>query len=298
MSESELNPSSTVPVSAPTAGGMLRNARIAAGLSLDDLAARVKVSVSRLQSLEDDRFDEWTDKNLVRALVASVCRRVRIDPAIVLSLLPKAEKLVWSSVASDSAVGFKDRGGFSLRSPRGLARLPLALLALGLALVALAIYVGPWLQASFDGVLGRPSPVAAPAAAPAPADPVLPPDAGPTDTRVGAGTADSPSGLPMASGALTEPASVAPASMAVAAAPSAPLLVFKARGLTWVAVTDAKGVSLLRKTLAAGETASTSGALPLWVVVGRADLTDVEVRGQALKLEPTAPENVARFKVQ
>lgn len=296
MSESELNPSSTVPVSAPTAGGMLRNARIAAGLSLDDLAARVKVPVSRLQSLEDDRFDEWTDKNLVRALVASVCRHVRIDPAIVLSLLPKAEILVWSSVASDSAVGFKDRGGFNLRSPRGLARLPLALLALGLALVALAIYVGPWLQASFDGVLGRPLPVAAPA--PAPTDPVLPPDAGPTDTRVGAGTADSPSGLPMASGALTEPASSAPASMAVASAPSAPLLVFKARGLTWVGVTDAKGVSLLRKTLAAGETASTSGALPLWVVVGRADLTDVEVRGQALKLEPTAPENVARFKVQ
>ena len=79
------------------------------------------------------------------------------------------------------------------------------------------------------------------------------------------------------------------------------MLVFKARGLTWVAVTDAKGVSLLRKTLAAGETANAnaaSAALPLWVVVGRADKIDVEVRGQRLKLEPSAPDNVARFKVQ
>ena len=72
----------------------------------------------------------------------------------------------------------------------------------------------------------------------------------------------------------------------------------KAKGLTWIAVSDAKGVTLLRKTLAAGETASATGILPLWVVVGRADNAEVLVRGEAVKLEPTAQDNVARFKVQ
>jgi hypothetical protein len=32
--------------------------------------------------------------------------------------------------------------------------------------------------------------------------------------------------------------------------------------------------------------------------VGRVDHTEVLVRGKTMKLEPTAPDNVARFKVQ
>jgi cytoskeleton protein RodZ len=54
----------------------------------------------------------------------------------------------------------------------------------------------------------------------------------------------------------------------------------------------------LRKTLAAGETASASGALPLSVVVGRADSTVVEVRGKAFDLAPVSRDNVARFEVK
>jgi cytoskeleton protein RodZ len=77
------------------------------------------------------------------------------------------------------------------------------------------------------------------------------------------------------------------------------MVVIKAKGLTWIAVTDSKGVTLLRKTLSAGETASASSvALPLWVVVGRADNAEVQVRGETVTLEPSVPDNVARFKVQ
>jgi cytoskeleton protein RodZ len=284
-------------------------------MSLDDLATRVKVPVSRLQALEDDRFDEWQDKNLLRALAASVARRVRLDPEIVLSQMPKAEKLVWSAAASDSAVGFTERDGLSLRSPGGLARLPVALLALALVVAALAIYFGPWVRATAEGIWRGPASVASPVVAPVASEPVLPPDAGPTDTRVGAGMPETPSNVPTASGALTDAASgvpavaasqpvqpktplAAPASMAPASASTSALLVFKASGLTWVAVTDAKGAYVLRKTLGAGETATATGDLPLWVVVGRADHTEVLVRGKTMKLEPTAPDNVARFKVQ
>ena len=335
MSDSDLNPVSQTPdVSAidaptaaptalPTAGQMLHNARGSAGLSLEELAARVKVPVARLQALEEDRFDSWPDMNVVRAVAASVCRHVGLDSAIILARLPKPEKMVWSAAVADSPVGFRDKDGFKMRSASGVARLPLALLALALALAALGLYLGPMLQDWFDRV-GADQPPSATAPAP---EPVLPPDAGPTDTRVGVVGAVAPeaaASLPLAGGALVGASTAAPGAIANAAplqaapfktsaeasvagtvtvAPASvsasPLLVFKARGVTWVAVTDAKGVSLLRKTLAAGETATaTGGALPLWVVVGRADHTDVEVRGQAFKLEPSAPDNVARFKVQ
>jgi cytoskeleton protein RodZ len=321
-----------VPAALPTAGQMLHNARRAVGLSLEELAERVKVPVARLQALEEDRFDGWPDMNVVRAVAASVCRHVRLDSAIILARLPKAEKMVWSAAVADSPVGFRDKDGFKMRSASGVGRLPLALLALALALAALGLYLGPMLQDWFERVwANQPPSTTAPAPVAVP-EPVLPPDAGPTDTRVGAVAPEAPASLPVAGGALAGASTATPGAIVsvapLQAAPfktsadasvvgtvavppanthantnanAIPLLVFKARGLTWVAVTDAKGVSLLRKTLAAGETANAnaaSAALPLWVVVGRADKIDVEVRGQRLKLEPSAPDNVARFKVQ
>jgi len=54
---------------------------------------------------------------------------------------------------------------------------------------------------------------------------------------------------------------------------------------------------LLRRTLVMSESAEVSGALPMSVVVGRADHTEVIVKGQAFALEPYIQENVARFKV-
>lgn len=302
-----------------TAGQLLHNARQAASLSLEELAARVKVPVARLQALEDDRFDSWPDMNVVRAVAAGICRHVRLDPAVVLSRLPKAEKMVWSSAVADSPVGFRDKDGFKMRSSSGLGRLPLALLTLALALGALGLYLGPaveaWIATAWAGQ-GL-------TVAPAVPEPVLPPDAAPTDTRLGAMATEVATSSPLQAGespsasvAVRGGATALPApqlvpfssaggalvegkvSSAQTVAPSSPLLVFKAQGLSWVAVTDAKGVVLLRKTLAAGETASADGALPLWVVVGRADKTEVQVRGQPLKLEPSGPENVARFKVQ
>lgn len=338
MSDLDLNPVPQVPEASaidappatpsalPTAGQMLNNARRSVGLSLEELAARVKVPVARLQALEEDRFDSWPDMNVVRAVAASVCRHVRLDSAIILARLPKPEKMVWSAAVADSPVGFRDKDGFKMRSPSGLARLPLALLALALALAALGLYVGPVLQAWFDRVwAGQPPSATAPAPVAVP-EPVLPPDAEPTDTRVGAVAPDSAASLPAAAGTLVGASAAAPSAVAgpapaqavpfktsagasvegtVASPPASaiasPLLVFKARGVAWVAVTDAKGTSLLRKTLAAGESVTTSaasGVLPLWVVVGRADHIDVEVRGKPIKLEPSAPENVAKFKVQ
>ena len=54
----------------------------------------------------------------------------------------------------------------------------------------------------------------------------------------------------------------------------------------------------IRQPLAAGESAAASGPLPLSVVIGRADATEVEVRGKAFSLDKIAKDNVARFEVK
>ena len=71
-----------------------------------------------------------------------------------------------------------------------------------------------------------------------------------------------------------------------------------ARGNSWVEVTDAKRVVIVRKTMVAGESQNLGGSLPLTIVLGRANLLDVQVRGTALDLAPVTKDNVARFEVK
>ncbi len=125
-------------------------------------------------------------------------------------------------------------------------------------------------------------------------------------------TTDSkpPQTPPAASTPLAAPASgvslnakVAAATLPAAAASSVPapvsgIVTLKAKGETWVEVTDAKGTVQLRKILVAGEAAGASGALPLSVVIGRADMTSVQVRGLPYSLDSISKDNVARFEVK
>ena len=295
-----------------TAGQMLHAARKASGMSIEELSARVKVPVSRLIALEEDRLESWPDPNVVRAVAATVCRQVQLDPVLVLGLLPKARQTALVPPSADTAVSFYDRSVLNLRGTSGIAgTLPKRVaLAVGLAALVLAVLVfGSQLQSQWSRWVDRVSEDQATPAETSVQDPVMPPDAGPTDTRSSSAVGDAAAEAPSLSGAVGLPQSIQArgdsdgASRPSPAAPQAavlprPLVSFKATGASWIEVTDAKGDLLLRRTLASGDVASASGEVPLFVVVGRADHTEVEVRGQPLKLEPSSTGNVARFKVQ
>ena len=75
-------------------------------------------------------------------------------------------------------------------------------------------------------------------------------------------------------------------------------MVFRTKGPSWIEVTDAKGVVALRRILEAGETVGASGAMPLAVIIGSANATDVQVRGKSYDLSPVSRDNVARFEVK
>src|SRR5450756_997490 len=74
--------------SVPSAGAMLRTAREAQGLHIAALAVALKVPVNKLEALETDRFDLLPDTVFVRALAASICRTLKIDPIPILESLP------------------------------------------------------------------------------------------------------------------------------------------------------------------------------------------------------------------
>lgn len=296
----------------PTAGELLRQAREAAGLHVAALAVSMKVPVKKLEALEADRLDLLPDAVFVRALASSVCRTLKIDPAPVLALLPQTAAPQLKPDEWGINAPFRAPGDVATASMWSQLSRPGVLAALVLLAAALVLIFFPSMEQK-DGTGGTASEVVV--ALPTPAPVAAQPETSikPTEAQV-----EKPVEV---KNSLPQPVAVAPAPVALPAqvapqpAPAAPaaavaavtqptptsgsgVVAFKARGPSWVEVTDAQGVVQLRRTLASGETVGVSGALPLSVVVGRADVTDVLVRGKPFSLEAVARENVARFEVK
>jgi len=314
MSEAPIDETPAVPeaVLAPTAGSLLREARENAGLHIAALAVSLKVPVKKLEALESDRLDLLPDAVFVRALAASVCRTLKMDPAPVLEKLPGSAVPRLVPDASGINTPFRSPRDGPGPSWRDQLTRPAMLAVLALLLAALVLIFLPAVQP-----LQSVAKSLDPASAPSQSDGVAVAQA-----ASAAPTVLPPVSQPVAAGQQGDAAPLAPATMSLPSAAPAPtpvgaaaqpgtatlptvngqaeggLVVFKTRGESWVEVTDAKGQVALRRTMAAGESAGASGALPLAVVVGRSDATEVTVRGKPLDLAPVSRDNVARFEVK
>ena len=286
-----------------SAGAMLRNAREKTGLHIAALAVALKVPVSKLEALEADRLDLLPDAVFARALASTICRTLKLDPGPVLRRLPDQRAPRLQRDARSVVRTPFDTPGMGWRLPL-LSRLsrPTAITAAILLLAALVLLIVPALEfpsAKLPSTPARAMVAAGTSVAPAaaPATPVA---------AVAPVTASAPSAAPVPVAIATAAVDVAARSPAANPAnqnvgtepPGSSLVSFKARGPTWVEVTDASGVVQLRKTLGAGEMVSASGTPPLSVVVGRVDSTDVLVRGKAFELAPVSKDNVARFQIR
>lgn len=292
----------------PTAGTLLRNGRENLGLHIGALAVLLKVPVKKLEALESDRLDLLPDAVFARALAASVCRTLKLDPAPVLKRLPSQVTPPMQPGIKISTASF-DRPGIGWRVPL-FSRMPrsVAVTASMLVVAALALLFVPSLDrlklnfvrtpadaadtvGSRSAAFVTETTVARESVEPAPLAVV---QATAADTIV-MPTALPPTAAPTAAVAAAGASQLALADTPVA---TAGLVVFKTRGPSWVEVTDASGVVQLRKTMAGGESASASGTLPLTVTVGRADSTDVQVRGKSFDLALSTKDNVARFQIK
>jgi cytoskeleton protein RodZ len=105
--------------------------------------------------------------------------------------------------------------------------------------------------------------------------------------------------------ATAAPATAVPGSVAGALAAKASdataagaILVVKTQASSWIEVIDGAGVVQARKIMTGGEVLAVSGARPLSVVIGRSNVTEVQVRGKPLDLTQLSKNGVARFEVK
>ena len=329
MSESPEVVPTDVEASPPVgAGQLLRQAREAAGLHIAALAVMLKVPVKKLEALEGNHFELLPDAVFVRALASSVCRTLKIDAAPILARLPMSSspKLVYKRAGLNDA--FRSPGDAPGTSMWTQLSKPAVLAGLALLVGALVLVFLPAIKSGIADVkssvadsplaslaiteaqklsdVTATSKSAAPEALPAtgamsPSGSAANPD-GMTSAQATIGvTASSPA--PMSdSKALTpggSPGTSSPTFVINASPPlSTDVVVFTAKGESWVEATDARGQVVLRRMLAAGEMVGAAGSLPLKVTVGRANMTQVQIRGKEFDLTLVSKDNVARFEVK
>lgn len=304
-------PQEVAPAAAVSAGALLRQARQAQGVALEDLAATLKVPVEKLQALEDEDWQRLPDVVFLRALAQTICRTLHLEAAPVLALLPQ-QKVTTLAPQVGLNAPMRERGVPSILATK-TQHSPWPWVVLLLIVLGGGGYLGvQWMAPEW--VRGVSTTV------PAPSDPVgdspLFSPAGPEEGDGGdgaqAGEVPTVQAAALMQPALQEeegaqPGFAAPAPAPVAqaepaAAPAAasvsPVLRITAKGATWVQVLDAQQRLLIEKILQDGEVFSTSAPKPLTVAVGKADLATVEVNGAPFDLQAVARSNVARFEVK
>ena len=296
---------------------MLQQARLAAGVEIEPLAAVLKVSVRKLQALEAGQLNNPSEMTFTRALAASVCRQLRIEPGPVLN--------AWPGQSTDATAVPKILSNDG--TPNAATALPGSAQPSGGrswlgVLVVMLIGVGVWMgyqqmqhaserrqaRATAQPTVTAPerAETAPPAGVEVPAAPVteIAPAAGGT---VEAAPVTPPSVVvtPPAVNATQpeEPAKPGPivnnqSAPLTPAAIGNHILVLHALEASWIEVTDVSGARVFTRLMSAGDhVAIDEGGRPLSVLIGNAAGVRVYSRSKALDLTDKARLNVARFDV-
>ena len=272
------------PPPAATAGARLREAREAAGLSIDAVAQQLKLAPRQVKALEEDDFAQLPGRTFIRGFMRNYARLVRLDPEALLASLPEggaAPSLDHPALAPTTRV-IGELPADASAKPRGARwAIPLALAAI-VAIGVVYEFARPPAEHGKAPAGQTAVAPAAPAPAPAPATVDAHRPAAPAET-----TAPAVASVP----STTEV--VAPAAVAG----DAPLaLAF--RGTSWVEVKDGKGTIVLSTIGYPGATHAVGGALPLEVVLGNAEAVTVTWRGAPFDAAPFTKQNVAKFTVK
>ena len=268
-------------------GRILRDAREAQGVTLDDAAVRLRLMHRQVEAMERDDFESLGQAVFARGFVRNYARLLGLAPDPLLARMEGApvERAAVSPVEPSLSRSW-------LTSPW------LLLLLLGLLLVVavpVALYL--WLNSEAgDGPVKQLPSVAqshpAPAAAAAPATAAAPVPAPVAATAPA--VQDAPAS-PVASAA-------AGAERAVPAAASEPaagsVLHIEFGDESWTEIRDASGRMLLRQLNPADSRVDIQGQPPFDVVIGNAPQVRMTYNGRPIDLKPFTDATVARFTLE
>lgn len=286
-------------------GGALRLARETQGLSIQEVASKLRLSPKQIEAIEADQFAKLPEPTIVRGFIRNYTKLLKINAEPLLDAYavivpssrqheltvkpttnmqvtsgekPKTSTYIWAGLTGLLALGVwlfyqnyiqkpsPTVPSTSVESLNNSTLEPLPEPALP------AAERTPELQASIELTL--------PPAAEAPL-----PEVPATPSTVAPNTAPVVAPLPV------EPVPTpAPAGMAK--------LEFNATQETWVSVIDASGREIYNKTIFAGSRETIDVTPPVNVTVGNAGATSLNMNGKAINLAPHSRNNVAHIKLE
>lgn len=296
---SEPSPPTPVPGGSPSdglsAGAMLRAAREAHGLDLDQLALLLKVPVPKLEALESDRLDALPGIAFVRGLATAIARQLGVDAQPILAALPVPDQApdALETVTRGLATPYREPGSRSL--PLGWPGWlrPSILLPLLLILAAAAFWLLPPMRSLVS------EPVAAAASA------IIEPVASGVGFTLPADGSDLggavPTILDAGASAVVETVHSVPPDEPAASQPQATAagsVVLRTTAESWIEVRDGGDSVLLSRMLPAGEVIGLDGRLPMRLKIGNAAGTRLQFRGESVDLSSYTRDNVARVELK
>ena len=276
----EATPTAAIPAAeASLPGAVLAAARVAQGVSLEEIARQLKLSVVQIRAIEADDYAKLPSAVFVRGFIRTYARTLKLDAAQL--LLPR----IVAAEASDARM-MQDAPRPSIE-PSAYRRVPQIVAGVAGVLLALAFY---------EFVLNAP-----PVAAPVSATPAVASAAAAVPDAVQTVTPAVPANVVVAAAATPQPAlepSAATKGRETPTADAQRALHFVFGGESWVEVRDGDGKILLSRTHAAGTERVVRGEPPFSVVVGGAGKVKLTYNDRAIQLADYADNDVARLQLR
>lgn len=270
----------------PSLGLLLRKAREARGLSIDDVVHALKFSARQIEAVEADRMDVMPGSVFLRGLVRSYARFLKLDPEELVGLLGTEAQVREPDIRAPENMGSAaPKSVLNQISP--LVAISVLLLIAAAAMIGWHIYGGglPQMPKSDDSpkaIIEELKPVPAASAAPHAVAPAAP----------------APAVAAPAVAAMPAPAAEArPAPVPVAVPSDQRRLAFDFHGDSWIEVKDASGLVILTG-LYSGGTHAVVGRPPFEVVIGNAASVTLTDNGHPVDLRPSTRAEVARLTLE
>jgi cytoskeleton protein RodZ len=286
---------------ARTIGAMLREARLAQGLPLDEISVRLKVPMARLAMVEDGDLDGLLDVTFAQGLMRAYGRVVNVELGDLPARLKNAQANPTLGLRPESGLGQKFSGRSSMDRPV-VSRRWLWTALVVICLAALVLFslerIQGWVADQSD-VLDNAGAVQtltgqAPAELSVASEPGMVSKALPAGA-LQQGTASVPELA--ASGATETSATVTP-PIATSTMTATGDVVMQFSEPVWFEVRDQAGKILASGTGRAGEERAVEGTAPFSFVFGNArGVAALKVAGQTINVAEFARNNVARMKL-
>lgn len=256
-------------------GQILREAREAQNITLDDVAMRLRLMHRQVEAMEADEFESLGQPVFARGFVRNYARLMGLQPETLLARMEGAPAELVPVIHAEPPMPSS-----WLTSPW------LILLMLGmLVVVAVPVSLYLWLNSDADEAQYA---AAAPSRVESRSQPAL------VDATVETPAEPADPAAPVAA----EASSKAGAPLAPAMPAGHGLVHLEFGEESWVEIKDASGRTLHRQLNPAGSSADIQGQPPFDVLIGNAAQTRMTYNGRPIDLKPFTAVTVARFTLE